>query len=84
MDTERRGSLRKRVLRRGRIVLRNGHSVIDCILVDLSDSGARLKTSGLIPLPERFTLRIDMGPTHVVEVRHRDLEHTGVRFVEAA
>ncbi|MBA3324380.1 MAG: PilZ domain-containing protein [Rhodobacteraceae bacterium] len=83
MVGERRKIERKCVLRRARIVFRKGHSVIDCVLLDLSASGARLRASGLIALPERFELRIENGPSHAVEVAFRDFETTGVRFLDA-
>ena len=84
MSDERRKSERKRVLRRGKIVFRNGHSVIDCVLLDLSDGGAKLKSPGLIALPERFELRIENGPSYDVIVTFQNFEMAGVRFLNAA
>jgi len=84
MVEERRRHERRRVLRRARIVFRNGHSTVDCVLLDLSDGGARLKASGLLALPERFELRIENGPSYLAAVAYRHLEATGVRFLEAA
>ena len=84
MVEERRSTERRRVLRRGKIVFRKGHSVIDCILLDLSDGGARLRAPGLIAIPERFELRIENGPTYEVAVAFRTFEMTGVRFLDAA
>lgn len=84
MVEERRRTLRRRVLRRGKIVFRKGHSVIDCILLDLSDGGARLRAPGLIALPERFELRIENGPSYEVTVAFRTFDVAGVRFLDAA
>jgi hypothetical protein len=68
------------VLRRGNIVFRNGHSSVACIVLDMSSGGARLKVREWLGLPDDFELRIENGPAHQVEVRHRDLETTGVQF----
>jgi hypothetical protein len=84
MFTERRKHPRRRVLRRGKIVYRGGHSVLDCVLLDLSAGGARIRTATWLGLPDRFELRMDEGPTHKVEVRYRDLEVAGVRFLDDA
>ncbi len=84
MVEERRKTVRRRVLRRGKIVFRKGHSAIDCILLDLSDGGARLRAPGLIALPERFELRIENGPSYEVAVAFRTFELAGVRFLDAA
>ena len=84
MVEDRRKAKRRRVLRRGQIVFRKGHSVIDCILLDLSDGGARLRAPGLIAIPERFELRIENGPSYEVAVAFRNFEVAGVRFLDAA
>ena len=84
MTIERRQSRRAHVLRRARIVFRRGHSAIDCVVLDLSSGGARLRLGSWLGIPDRFELRIENGPTHEAEVRFRELELAGVRFVEAA
>jgi hypothetical protein len=66
---------RAHVLRRARIVFRRGYCAIDCVVLDLSGSGARLKVGEWLALPDRFELRIENGPT-------RDAEITGIRFVD--
>lgn len=83
MDGERRRHERRRVLRRGKIVFRKGHSAIDCVLLDLSDGGARLRAPGLIAIPERFELRIENGPAYEAAVAFRSHETAGVRFLDA-
>ena len=79
---ERRQHPRSHVLRRARIVFRRGFSTLDCVVLDLSPGGARLKVGEWLGLPDRFELRIDNGPTHEVEVRHRSMQMTGVQFVD--
>jgi hypothetical protein len=84
MGEERRRFDRQRVLRRGRIVFRRGHGAIDCVLLDISPGGARLRAPGLLAVPERFELRLDDGFSHQVEVRFRTAEFAGVQFLDAA
>jgi hypothetical protein len=81
MQTELREAPRVRTLLRGRIVFRGGHSTIDCLILDLSDGGARLKVRDWRGLSDRFELSIADGPMKPVEVCHRDLQVTGVRFL---
>jgi hypothetical protein len=83
MDGERRGSERRRVLKRARIVFRNGHGAIDCVLLDISSGGAKLRGPGLLMVPDRFELRIENGPSHSVAVCFRGPDTAGVRFLPA-
>lgn len=80
---DRRHHQRARVLRRGKIVFSQGHAAIDCVVLDLSPGGARLKVGALLGLPDRFELRIENGPVYAATVRYRLPEITGIRF-EAA
>ena len=75
---------RSRVLRRGQVVFRNGHSAVGCIVLDLSTGGARLKVREWLGLPDAFELRMENGPVRTVEVCHRNMELTGVRFSDTA
>ena len=80
--TDHRQHPRAHVLRRGRIVFRRGYSSLDCVVLDLSPSGARLKVDEWLALPDRFELRIENGPRREAEVRFRAREITGVRFLD--
>jgi hypothetical protein len=82
MGTERRQYERKRVLRRGKIVFRKVHGVIDCVLMNISDGGAGLKGPGIYAIPERFELRLEHGPTYAVALCHRAIDYAGVRFLD--
>jgi hypothetical protein len=82
MTADRRQTFRAHVLRRARVVFRRGHSALDCIVLDLSPGGARLKVAEWLGLPDSFELRIENGPVHEVRVRHRSMEMTGVEFVD--
>ena len=80
MAEDRRVFPRRRLIRRGRIVLHAGRSAIECVILDISEGGARLRLEDWLLVPNAFELRIENGPTHQVEVRHRDLETAGVQF----
>jgi hypothetical protein len=81
--TEKRQHPRSHVLRRARIVFRRGFSTIDCVVLDLSAGGARLKVDEWLGMPDRFELRIENGPRREAEVRFRDMEMTGVLFTDS-
>ena len=80
--TEQRQHPRAHVLRRARIVFRRGYSTIDCVVLDLSPAGARIKVDEWLALPDRFELRIENGPSREAEVRFRAMEMTGIRFTD--
>ncbi len=84
MSIERREFPRAHVLRRARIVFGRGHSTIDCVVLDLSTGGARLRVGEWMGLPERFELRIEHGPAREAEVRFRGMEMTGIQFLDRA
>ena len=54
----RRFARRQRTLRTGKILLGAGPSVIDCVVRDISKSGARLAVDEIAIVPERFTLMV--------------------------
>lgn len=78
---DRRQTPRRRLLRRAQIVFRNGYAVIDCIVLDLSEGGARLKLGNLLALPNRFELRMENAPPQIASICYRAPEVTGVRFI---
>ncbi|MBP7000577.1 PilZ domain-containing protein [Amaricoccus sp.] len=84
MGEERRQAERRRMLRRGRIVFRKGHGVIDCVVLDISSGGARLRAPAALMIPDRFQLRIDDGSSYEVAVCHRGEGIAGVRFLDRA
>ena len=58
MSDELRRNVRKRTFLRGRILYNAGAASMDCIVRDLSHSGARLELSETSALPEVFDLYI--------------------------
>lgn len=84
MTSDRRRIARRRVLRRARIVFRNGNASVDCVVLDMSDGGARLRLGDWLGLPDEFELRLENGPAHRVRVCYRAAEIAGVRFDDVA
>jgi len=82
MTSDRREHPRAHVLRRARIVFRRGYSTVDCVVLDLSDGGARIRIGDWLPLPPTFELRLENGPPREAEVRFRARETLGVRFTD--
>jgi len=82
MSEERRKTPRKRYLRRGDLVFTNGCSMMQCLVMDMHAGGAKLRVTDWKGLPDRVELRIDNGPTHVAEIRYRDMRNVGVQFIE--
>jgi len=78
---ERRKHVRTRVLKDAKFLLGNS-SVIDCVVCDLTNSGAGVEVPNTISLPDVFDLTFDGGRS----VRHgrsawRKLNKTGVEFI---
>ena len=80
---DRRHQRRDRVLRRARIVFNRGYTSFDCVVVDLSPMGARLRTGPMLGMPDRFELRIEHGRNYIAQVRYRIADLTGVSLEPA-
>jgi PilZ domain len=78
---ERRKSTRSRVLKGGKLLLGTS-SVRDCVLRNVTNSGARIQIANTVELPDTFSLTVDGGysvrPCRVV---WRSITETGVEFV---
>jgi PilZ domain len=82
-DAEQRQAPRLRALIGARIVFNNGQATLDCLIRDVSETGAKLILSAPVPLPDRFELIIPQkGITRRVRVAWRRATEIGVRFEE--
>jgi hypothetical protein len=80
-----RAHQRQRRLKDAKIVFNGGASVIDCVVRDWSEGGARLKCSQAIALPRHFFLLLRAEwLMYPVELRWRRLEEAGVMFTGPA
>jgi hypothetical protein len=83
MSVERRRDVRTRAMLRGKIVFNGGYCTMDCTVLDVSPSGARLQLSDWVHVPERFELRLPYGPQRQAALVHLRGSTAGIRF-EAA
>jgi len=71
---------RMRVLKGAKIVLGTS-SVLDCVVRDLTNGGARVKIPNAVDLPEEFAVTFDGGRTcRPCRVAWRTLNETGLQF----
>jgi hypothetical protein len=76
---ENRGSPRVRILKGGSIIF--GASVVDCVVRNLSETGACLEVASPVGIPADFTLQIKPEPTkHNCHVVWRSASRIGVYF----
>lgn len=81
--SELRKETRLRTFLKGRIVFNNGNSSMDCLVRDISASGARLMLSQTATLPDGFDLVIPAKDrTHKATLRWRKADSVGVTFAE--
>jgi hypothetical protein len=83
--SEHRKEMRQRVFLKGRIMFNHGASSMDCLVRDLSTSGARLALSETTTLPEVFDLYIPQKDrTYRSLLRWRREDGVGITFAEPA
>ncbi|SEP42857.1 PilZ domain-containing protein [Methylobacterium sp. ap11] len=81
--SELRRETRLRTFLKGRIIFNNGNSSMDCLVRDLSGSGARLMLSQTATLPGGFDLFIPAKDrTHKATLRWRKDDSIGVTFAD--
>ena len=56
---KKRLAIREAVLKSAQIIF--DHSVIDCLVLDVSEAGAKVRTAAVVLIPERVTLRFRGG-----------------------
>ncbi|ACA16866.1 type IV pilus assembly PilZ [Methylobacterium sp. 4-46] len=83
--SEHRREVRLRTFLKGRIVFNNGNSSMDCLVRDLSATGARLALSETAVLPDAFDLHIPAkDKVYKAALRWRRADGVGVAFQEDA
>ncbi|MCC6888265.1 MAG: PilZ domain-containing protein [Hyphomicrobiales bacterium] len=82
--TERRAAVRQKTFLQGRIYFNNRRSSLDCLIRDISDSGARLRCSEALTVPELMELYIPTREeVHRARVEWRNGDEMGVSFSQA-
>jgi len=78
---ERRRLARSRVLKGAKLVVGTS-SVIDCVVRNLTNTGARIEVSNTARLPDKVALTFDGGRSmRSCRVAWRALNETGVEFI---
>jgi hypothetical protein len=75
-----RAAQRHRTLLGAKILFNSGHSVFDCLIRNLSDTGARLHLEDALAVPENFTLTVVDGRSFPCTVVWRKVGMIGVHF----
>lgn len=79
----RRGGERARVNKRGKLVLPHLNATIDCIVLDVSTTGARLRINSSLVAPDEFELMLPhQAHRRRVKVRWRRQKELGVEFTD--
>jgi PilZ domain len=77
---ERRKLTRSRVFKSAKIILGTA-SVIDCVVRNITDRGARIEIPNAVTLPEAVDITLDGGHTfRPCRLMWRTLNETGVQF----
>ncbi|KFC67303.1 PilZ domain protein [Devosia sp. LC5] len=80
MTEEQRAAPRQRVLKGGKIVINDGFSTFQCTVRNLSETGARLKVTSIIGIPDTFELVMDDGRKHACTTAWKTATEIGVKF----
>jgi len=79
--SEGRSDARQRILKGAKLSFNNDQSVMDCVVRDISDSGAKLVFESYFDCPRLVRLRISDGDTYDCEVRWFTNMIMGVSFL---
>lgn len=80
MSEDERNAQRHRTLKGGKIVFNDGRSTFDCVVRNLSETGAKLTVNSALGVPQRFVLAMGDGRRFDCEVAWHTETEIGVRF----
>jgi len=78
---EGRASMRKRTFFGAKIIFNDGHSVFDCTVRNLSDTGAMIQIENPLSAPNSFHLQLSDNRLWACQVRWRKINSMGIQFV---
>ena len=79
---ERRSDQRHRVLKGGTLHFNKGYSSLECVVRDLSATGARIQMGETFGVPSRFTMSISGETTRIeASLRWRNARNIGLTFL---
>lgn len=80
--TERRAAQRHKVLKGATLSFNSGFGVLECIVRNLSDNGARLAFGDFAAVPSSFDFRLSGAEAATMAVvRWRGVEDVGIEFM---
>ena len=77
---EGRASTRKRTFLGAKIIFNNGHSIFDCTVRNLSNTGAIIQIENPLSAPNSFNLQLSDNRLLACQVRWRKINSIGVQF----
>ena len=72
------------MLQKAAIIVEGRPDLLDGMVLDMSDTGAKIRPSNMANLPPRFELRCGYGRSYNCEVVRRSGFYLGVQFVDRA
>lgn len=78
---DRRNSSRRRTLQKASMLIDGRAELFEGMVLDMSDTGAKIRPNNMAKMPERFELRCGFGRTYSCEVVRRSGFYVGVQFV---
>jgi hypothetical protein len=78
---EQRKWRRKAVLNSAKILYRNRTCVMQCLVLNVSEGGAKLRPADMASCPDQFTLQLDDSRARDCEVVWRKSPFLGIRFI---
>jgi PilZ domain len=82
-DEYERGAPRRRVLKAAQIVYEGGQTVIECMIRDISDSGAKIDTEVALALPSLFWVVLPDGARRPAKLVWQNANLLGVHFTDS-
>ena len=80
MDDNKRIAPRRRTLKGARIVVNDGFSTFQCMVRNLSETGAQLRVASIVGIPDNFALVMDDKQSFNCTVAWRRETELGVSF----
>ena len=82
---ERRKIARSRVLKGAKLLIGSSTSMIDCVVRNVTNAGARIQIANTVDLPDDLGLTLDGGHTvRPCRVVWRSVTETGVQFAKGS
>ena len=80
-DEDKRGELRRRALKGGKIIFNNHFNVLDCTIRNWSESGCHIRVANNRDVPDLFQLRLTSSEEEFdCKVIWRKTDDIGVQF----